>query len=194
MRKSIIMAVAAGALAFGSAASAQDLGSILGSIFGQGGYSTPQPAVVAPGYGHYGYGQPGYGQPGYGQPGYGQPGYGQQVYSDQYGRRFYYDQYGRQIMLDQGGSNLYGARTVYDQYGRAITLGQYGSYRDQWGRTVYLGADGRPQYIENNGQVMILGSTTPSYPGVAYAGRPGDRDGDGVANRNDRWPDDARYR
>ena len=35
------------------------------------------------------------------------------------------------------------------------------------------------------------------YPGAAYPGRiarPGDRDGDGVRDRRDRYPDDPRYR
>lgn len=68
----------------------------------------------------------------------------------------------------------------------AVPLGQYGSYRDAWGRTVYLGANNQPVYIEQNGQLIPYGTVAmaPSY----------DRDGDGIANQYDRFPDDPRYR
>jgi hypothetical protein len=89
------------------------------------------------------------------------------VYTDPYGRRFQVDAAGRHIPLDQ-----------------------FGSYRDQWGRTVYLGADNRPAYIEQNGQLIPYGSVSGTYAmSPSY-----DRDRDGVANQYDRFPDDARYR
>lgn len=86
-------------------------------------------------------------------------------------------------------TDAYGRHFQVDAYGRYVPLGQFGSYRDQWGRTVYLGANHEPAYIEQNGQVMAYGSVAgtvamaPSY----------DRDGDGVADLYDRFPDDARY-
>jgi hypothetical protein len=196
MRKFIYSAVAAGALAFGGAASAQDIiGNVLGSILGNVGTTGAAPAVVAPG--SYPYGT---------------------VYTDQYGRRVQVDQYGRHVVIDNNvyGNNVYGTqgshggRVAYDQYGRSIALDQfgtyrdsygrriqvdaygrqvlldqYGSYRDQHGRTVYLGANGQPQYVEQNGQLMAYSSTTVA--------RRGDRDGDGVRNRVDRYPDDPRW-
>ena len=151
MRKLIATAIAAGALAVGTAASAQDFGSILSGIFGLGGptYSQTQPAVVAG---------------------------TQQVYVDQYGRRFYYDQYGRAVILqDQQQQQIVG----YDQWGRPVyghaqTQQQIVGY-DQWGRPIY-------GYSQSN--------QTPHY---AYGNRSWDRDGDGVANSRDRWPDDRRY-
>lgn len=165
MKKTILAAVAAGALAVGGAASAQDFGTVLGSIFGFGtptynhntypgqyaypgqyGYPTYNsrgtPAVVAgtqPYYGNYGQ----YGQ--YGQSGT----YGSQVYVDQYGRQVTMDQYGRQVIV-QPNTGSYGI-TGYDA----------------WGRPVY-------------------GTTT-------YGNRTWDRDGDGVADSSDRWPNDRRY-
>jgi hypothetical protein len=89
------------------------------------------------------------------------------IYTDAYGRRFQVDAAGRQIPLDQ-----------------------FGSYRDQWGRTVYLGANNQPIYIEQDGQLLAYGSVAGTYAlGPSY-----DRDGDGVANQYDRFPDDPRYR
>lgn len=83
-------------------------------------------------------------------------------------------------------TDAYGRRFQVDAAGRHIPLDQYGSYRDQWGRTVYLGADNRPIYVEQNGQVM---------PYDSYAMAPSsDVDGDGVANQYDRFPNDPRYR
>lgn len=60
-------------------------------------------------------------------------------------------------------------------------------YTDSYGRPYYLGAYNQPIYIQPNG------------PGVPYAGNYAvapsyDRDGDGIENRYDRYPDDARYR
>src|SRR4051812_3280387 len=62
------------------------------------------------------------------------------IYTDAYGRHFQVDAVGRQIPLDQ-----------------------FGSYRDQWGRTVYLGANNQPIYIEQNGQVIPYGSVAGPY-------------------------------
>lgn len=112
MKKTIAMAVAAGALALGGAASAQDFGTVIGSLFGFGNptytypnYGPSTPAVVA-----------------------GTVPYGTQIYSDQYGRQFYYDQYGRQVIVQ---SSNYGI-TGYDAWGRPIygttTYGSYGTY------------------------------------------------------------------
>lgn len=161
MKKTILAAMAAGALAVGGAASAQDFGTVLSNIFGFGtpnynhntypsqyGYPTYNnrgtPAVVAgtqPYYGNYGQ----YGQ----YPQYGQSGtYGNQVYVDQYGRQVYIDQYGRQVIV-QSNTGTQGI-TGYDA----------------WGRPVY---------------------------GTTYGNRTWDRDGDGVADASDRWPNDRRY-
>lgn len=81
-----------------------------------------------------------------------------------------------------------GHRYQVDAAGRSIPLDQYGSYRDAEGRIVYLDANRRPQYVEQNGVLV-------PYNGGAYAmGSRRDRDGDGVTNRYDRYPDDPRYR
>lgn len=202
MKKFILSALTVGAMAVGGAASAQTWGGVdpvtgvLSQIFGGG--STATPAVVA--------------------------GANQSIYVDQYGRRFYYDQYGRQVLVDNTtgaqGSYGYGNRTVIDPtgrqvvldehntyrdaygnriqvdaYGRHLRLDQYGSYRDPYGRIVYLGADRRPLFLEENGRLVSAGSTSGN-GSYAYGGSYGnwDRDGDGVANESDRWPDDSRYR
>jgi hypothetical protein len=216
MRKFILGAVAAGALAVSGAASAQwgnGIDNVVSSIFGFGN-SGATPAVVA--------------------------GANQSVYVDQYGRRFYYDQYGRQVFVDNnmGSYGSYGLGTTpgriatdaygrpvtmdehgtyvdaagvrmhIDAYGRHVRLDQYGSYRDQWGRIVYLGQDRQPRFMEQNGRLVVVAGNTygsNAYGGnIAYGtpsygyGTPGpsawDRDGDGVANESDRWPDDRRYR
>lgn len=87
-------------------------------------------------------------------------------------------------------TDAYGRRFQVDAAGRHIPLDQYGSYRDQWGRTVYLGANRQPAYIEQNGQLIPYGGTTGTYAmGPAY-----DPDGDGVTNQYDRSPHDPRYR
>lgn len=144
MKKIILGAVAAGALAIGGAAAAQDLGAVLSNIFGYPSYQTypaqpaygPSiPAVVA-GTQPYGYGTG-----------------SRTVYTDQYGRQYYYDQYGQQVIVSQGQSS------------------QIIGY-DNWGRPVY--------------------GTTRSN-NYAWGGNTWDRDGDGIANTRDRWPDDRRY-
>lgn len=147
MKKFILTAVAAGALAVGGAASAQDLGSVLGNLFGFGTQTYPTynsgiPAVVAGTQ-------------------------GSTVYTDQYGRHIYYDQYGRQVIQQQ---NSYSNPVILPN----PTIIGY----DQWGRPVY----GQSQY-----------GTTTRYGNYAYGTSTWDRDGDGIANTRDRWPDDRRY-
>jgi hypothetical protein len=134
MRKLIATALAAGAMAAGGAASAQDFGSVIANIFGVGtptysyGYGTP--AVVAG---------------------------STQIYADSWGRRFYYDQYGRQVYLSSAPQQPYAG---YDAWGRPIYGSGYYAYGGRYG---------------------------------SYGGRNWDRDGDGVANARDRWPNDPRY-
>lgn len=100
-KKSIAILMAAGALAASTAASAQDLGSILSGIFGGGSSSVP--AVVA----------------GTAQG---------PIYTDASGRQFQYDQYGRQVYLTAGVqqsqvyTDAYGRQFQYDQYGRQVYL------------------------------------------------------------------------
>ena len=135
MKKYIATAIAAGALAAGGTASAQDLGNIIANILG--------------------FGQPSYGYNYGNNYGNSYPGVvaNQQIYADQYGRRFYYDQYGRQVYLQSAPQQIMG----YDSWGRPI-YGNSGTY--------------------------------------AYGGTYGstwDRDGDGIANTRDRWPNDRRY-
>lgn len=87
-------------------------------------------------------------------------------------------------------TDAYGRRFQVDAAGRYIPLDQFGSYRDQWGRTVYLGANNQPIYIEQNGQLVPYGGVAGTYAlGPSF-----DDDGDGVANQYDRLPYDARYR
>ncbi|MBI5276209.1 MAG: hypothetical protein HY854_07085 [Burkholderiales bacterium] len=140
MKKFIVTAIAAGALAAGGAASAQDLGSVISGILG----------LTSPSYSNnYGYSYPGMVAP------------QAQVYTDTYGRRFYYDQYGQQVYLNNSGQVIVGY--------------------DQWGRPIY-------------GTNYSYGSSYPYY-GSNYAwGNGWDRDGDGISNSRDRWPDDPRYR
>ena len=149
MRKLFATAIAAGAMAVGGAASAQDLGSVIANVFGLGtpsygynyGYNSGYPAVVA------------------GQ---------QQLYRDSYGRTFYYDQYGRQV------------------YVSSVSSGSQFMGYDAWGRPVYSSSTSTPAYV--------YGGTYPYNSGYAYNSRSWDRDGDGVSNGRDRWPDDPRYR
>lgn len=145
MKKIILGAVAAGALAIGGTAAAQDLGAVLSNIFGypsyptyptQPAYGPSIPAVVA-GTQPYGYGAG-----------------STTIYTDQYGRQYYYDQYGQQVIVSQGQTS------------------QIVGY-DSWGRPVY---------------------GTTRYNNYALGGTNWDRDGDGIANTRDRWPDDRRYR
>ena len=87
-------------------------------------------------------------------------------------------------------TDAYGRRFQVDATGRSIPLDQFGSYRDAWGRTVYLGANRQPLYIEQNGQLMPYASVASNYAvAPSY-----DNDGDGIANQYDRYPYDARYR
>jgi hypothetical protein len=87
-------------------------------------------------------------------------------------------------------TDAYGHHFQVDGAGRHVPLEQFGSYRDQWGRTVYLGANNQPTYIEQNGQLIPYGSVSGNYAtGPSY-----DRDRDGVPNQYDRAPRDSRYR
>ena len=84
----------------------------------------------------------------------------------------------------------YGRRFQVDAAGRYVPLDQFGSYRDQWGRTVYLGANNQPLYVEQNGQVFAYGSAAGTYAmAPSYDG-----DRDGILNQYDRYPSDPRYR
>ncbi|RYF16977.1 MAG: hypothetical protein EOO30_08960 [Comamonadaceae bacterium] len=87
-------------------------------------------------------------------------------------------------------TDAYGRRIHVDAAGRHIPLDQFGSYRDQWGRTVYLGANQQPAYVEQNGRLMPYGGVADTYA----MGPSHDHDGDGIANQYDRFPQDARYR
>jgi hypothetical protein len=153
MKKLIATAVAAGALAAGGAASAQDLGGVIANIlgFGQPTYNQQY------GYGGYGNSYPSYGggYSNYGGPAVVAP--QTQMYQDQYGRQFYYDQYGRQV------------------YVQTQTQQQQIVGYDQWGRPVY----------GNSG--------TYAYGGGSTWGNTWDRDGDGVPDSRDRYPNDRRY-
>lgn len=87
-------------------------------------------------------------------------------------------------------TDVYGRRFQVDAAGRHIPLDRYGSYRDQWGRTVYLGANNQPLYIEQNGQLVPYASVAGTYAmAPSY-----DQDADGVADLYDRYPHDSRYR
>lgn len=86
-------------------------------------------------------------------------------------------------------TDAYGRRYQVDAAGRHIALDQFGSYRDQWGRTVYLGANRQPAFIEENGRLIPYGSVSSHAMGPSH-----DQDGDGVANLYDRFPNDSRYR
>ena len=86
-------------------------------------------------------------------------------------------------------TDAYGRRFQVDAAGRLVPLDQFGSYRDAWGRTVYLGANHQPLYIEQDGRLIPFASVP------AYAMAPShDLDADGVANPYDRFPHDSRYR
>ena len=90
MNKTLATALAAGALTFGGAASAQNIGDTVLNILGFGAptyqtYTTP--AVVAG-----------------------------TTYRDSVGRTFYYDQHGRQVYVEQHAPQLVG----YDAWGRPV--------------------------------------------------------------------------
>jgi hypothetical protein len=152
MRKYIAAAVAAGALAVGGAASAQDLGTIISNVLGIG---NPTPTYNVPGV----------------------P-YGAQVYQNQNGQQFYYDQYGRQVIVAGGTQwNIVG----YDSQGNPL----YGT--DAYG----TGGSGRFGNYGNNGNNGNYGNYGWGYGNNRYRN---DRDGDGVPDAYDRYPDDPRYR
>src|SRR5207253_2753057 len=60
-------------------------------------------------------------------------------------------------------TDAYGRHYQVDAAGRQMPLDRYGSYRDQWGRTVYLGADSRPFYMEDNGRLVPYGNPSGPY-------------------------------
>jgi len=73
-------------------------------------------------------------------------------------------------------------------------------YADQYGRRFYYDQYGRQVYLNTTPQQQIIGYDTwgrPIYgsaPGTyAFGGNSWDRDGDGIANTRDRWPNDPRY-
>ena len=86
-------------------------------------------------------------------------------------------------------TDAYGRRYEMDAAGTRIALDQFGSYRDQWGRTVYLGANNQPVYIEQNGRLIAYGTVeTPYALAPSY-----DSDYDDIPDRYDRYPYDSRY-
>lgn len=98
----------------------------------------------------------------------------QQMYRDQWGRTFYYDQYGRQVYQNNTGTTIIG----YDAWGRPVyNTSQYNS----------------PNTYSYGGQYPYTYGGQYPYGTYSYGGRTWDRDGDGVANSRDRWPDDSRY-
>ena len=117
----------------------------------------------------FGWGTPAYNQPyGYGTPSYS---YGTPAVVASSQVQIYSDAYGRQF--------------YYDQYGRQVylqtTQQQIVGY-DTWGRPIY------GTVHSNTGQYAYGGSTYGSTYGSTW-----DRDGDGIANTRDRWPNDPRY-
>jgi hypothetical protein len=98
----------------------------------------------------------------------------QQLYRDTYGRTFYYDQYGRQVYLNSVSSGS-----------------QFMGY-DAWGRPVYSSSTSTPAYVYGGNYPYNSGYAYNN--GYAYNSRSWDRDGDGISNGRDRWPDDPRYR
>ena len=142
MKKFILSAATAGALALGGAASAQSPSAVVNNIFGYGtptySYGPAIPAIVAGT------------QPYYSAPSASQP--YNTVYVDQYGRQVYVDQTGRHVIVQSTTTT------------RSIT-----GY-DAWGRPIY-------------------GTTHGGYA----SNRHWDRDGDGVADAQDRWPDNRFY-
>jgi hypothetical protein len=156
MKKFILSAVAVGALAFGGAASAQDLGGVVSNILGSlgfptqnYGYGTVLPGVVAPSQG-----------------------------------TVYIDQYGRQVLV-QPQANVYGANN-YGGTTYGTTTSGVVAY-DSAGRPLYRDAYGNYTYTQPYAYSQPFGGA------YAYSGRTWDRDGDGIANARDRWPDDRRY-
>src|SRR4051812_35806565 len=120
MKKFILSVAAAGALAVGGAASAQDLGAVVTNILGS-----------------------------FGVPTYGTQTYGNSVYVDQYGRQVYIDQYGRQVLVQPNnvyGATVYGT-TQYDAYGRPIysPSGNY-AYSNPYANPRDRDNDGVPNY------------------------------------------------
>jgi hypothetical protein len=173
MKKFIVSVMAAGALAAGGAASAQDilggLGSVLPQILGNIGlggvtqqYGYPQGTTYESG----------------GRLVYVEPGTGRHVVLDQNGT--YIDQYGRRVLRN--------GNIATTPYGGSVPDG-----RDTGGWVVNVGPDGRPIYTDQNGHPIAGAPRPPTSAEVSQANNL-DRDGDGVLNIFDRYPDDSRYR
>lgn len=180
MKKFIVSVMAAGALAAGGAASAQDilggLGSVLPQILGNIGLGG-----VAP---QYGYPQGTTYESG-GRYIYVEPGSGRHVVLDQHGT--YIDQYGRRVRAGNLGGVLSQGNIGTTPYG---TLPDG---RDTGGWVVNVGPDGRPIYTDQNGHPIAGAPRPPTSAEVSQATNL-DRDGDGVLNIFDRYPDDSRFR
>jgi hypothetical protein len=91
------------------------------------------------------------------------------------------DSNGHPVVVGVNGVTAMAGGTVVDSAdGGQVVLDSQGTYVDRYGRRI---------------QVDVTGRHTPisQYGGIA-AGRIGDRDGDGVQDRRDRYPDDPRYR
>ena len=135
MKKTILTAVAAGAIAICGAASAQDLGTVLGTLLGYGSPVYTNPTVVN----------------------------GVQYQS------VYTDRYGRQVGIDQNGNHVV---LQASNYGRCGIVGHDAVGNPIYGPTRYGGY---------------------ACPGTVWGVNNGDRDGDGVADARDRWPDNRRH-
>jgi hypothetical protein len=158
MRKLLLSAVAAGALAMGGAASAQDILGGLGAVLPQilnsivlGGTDGSPGTVVQ----------------------------GGQTTVDQWGRQVYTDPYGRQIVLNSDG-------TYTDIHGNPVYV--QGPTRTRPPSLMGLG----PRVYDQYGRRIILSEGSSVEGNVA--GIMVDRDGDGVADVYDRYPNDRRYR
>lgn len=101
-------------------------------------------------------------------------------------------------------ANIFGIGTPTYNYGYgtpAVVAPRQQIYADTYGRQFYYDQYGRQVYL-NNGTQQIVGYDSWGRPiygqagQYAYGTRPynsWDRDGDGVANSRDRWPDHRNY-
>lgn len=94
-------------------------------------------------------------------------------------------------VLPQILSELGAGRVYVDPYQNGPDLSG-GSYTDAVGRKVYLDKDGHPSYVEQGG--ALIPYSAAGNVAAVNAPRRGDRDGDGIPNRWDRYPDDPRFR
>ena len=165
MKKLLVSIAAVGALAIGGAASAQD-------VFGLGNVL---PQILGNiGLGNLGLGNVYPGVPGnvY-TPGSGSPPPGSVVL----------DANGRPVVVAATGvAAMPGGTVVESADGGQVTLDANGTYIDRYGRRIQVDTTGRHTPISG---VSVLGAGSSRY----Y-----DRDGDGVADQYDRYPNDPRYR